>query len=281
MMNSATAQNKTFMENEFPYITPAPAAEPLPPAPPSELQPQPQGLQLVAPLWHTAVIVAFVLFSSYLSSSKLGGGGAGPKGGRMLLYLGTIVQDFLLLGFIWFGLWRKKVRLRDLIGGPWTVVDLLMDAALAAGFWVVSLMILVGLKFAMGLASLDSKTAMDSAKQSIGGMMPQSVNELLLFLSLAMMAGFFEEILFRGYLQKQLSALTGNAYAGLAISGALFGAAHGYQGARMMVLLAIYGMMFGVLAHFRKNLRPGMIAHAWQDGISGVAFFILTKYKLV
>jgi hypothetical protein len=40
-------------------------------------------------------------------------------------------------------------------------------------------------------------------------------------------------------------------------------------------------MMFGLLAHFWKGLRPGMMAHAFQDAFSGIAFFILTKYHLI
>jgi len=44
-----------------------------------------------------------------------------------------------------------------------------------------------------------------------------------------------------------------------------------------MVLIAVYGMLFGLLAHFRKNLRPGMMAHTFQDAFSGIMFFVLTN----
>jgi len=38
-----------------------------------------------------------------------------------------------------------------------------------------------------------------------------------------------------------------------------------------MLLVAIMGVLLGVLAWWRKNLRPGMMAHAWQDLLAGWA----------
>jgi len=247
--------------------------------PPVPFPPQPEGRRLVAPIWHTIGIVVIVLLTSYFASKQIGSPASNARG-RLPLYAGTIIQDTVLLGLVWIGLWLKKFKMRDLIGGKWEAEDLLIDVATAALFWIVSLAALVALRYAMGMIRFDGKPNADALK-SIGGILPHTSQELAGFLMLALMAGFFEEILFRGYLQKQLSAITGNAYAGLVLAGALFGAAHGYQGTRMMVLLAIYGMMFGLLAHFRKNLRPCMMAHAWQDGLAGTAFFILTKYKLI
>ena len=97
-------------------------------------------------------------------------------------------------------------------------------------------------------------------KRAVGPVMPQNGLEITFFVVLVMFAGFFEEIIFRGYLQRQIGAMAGNIWWGVLASAVLFGAAHGYQGSRLMVLIGIYGAMFGVLAVLRKNLRPGMIA---------------------
>ena len=43
----------------------------------------------------------------------------------------------------------------------------------------------------------------------------------------------------------------------------------------MMIVIGIYGMFFGILAHLRKSLRPGMMAHAFQDSIAGIGLFKL------
>ena len=65
-------------------------------------------------------------------------------------------------------------------------------------------------------------------------------------------------------------ALTRNAPAGILLSAAVFGAAHAYQGYKMVILIAFYGAMFGGLANWRGSVRPGMIAHGWQDSLNGV-----------
>jgi hypothetical protein len=45
----------------------------------------------------------------------------------------------------------------------------------------------------------------------------------------------------------------------------------------MMVVIGVYGSFFGILAHFRKSLRPGMMAHAFQDALSGLALFFFSR----
>jgi hypothetical protein len=38
----------------------------------------------------------------------------------------------------------------------------------------------------------------------------------------------------------------------------------------MILIIAVYGCMFGALALWRRSLRPGIIAHFLQDSISGI-----------
>jgi len=38
----------------------------------------------------------------------------------------------------------------------------------------------------------------------------------------------------------------------------------------MATIIALYGLMFGVFAYWRRSVRPGMIAHAWQDAVTGI-----------
>ncbi|HMF91745.1 MAG TPA: type II CAAX endopeptidase family protein [Candidatus Angelobacter sp.] len=259
----------------------APSAPPAPPVAPEAPASVPgTGTQLIAPVWHTIVLLIIILGNSYFASVRLAHNV--QNRGRILLYLGTMVWQLLLFGLVWFGLRLKKTKLRDVIGGQWSKAeDFLLDGAIAAGFWIVSAAILVGLKFAFGLASLDAKRSADQVKQTIGAITPKTLTELAVFVLLALCAGFFEEIVFRGYLQKQIGAITRNAYLGLVIAAIIFGAGHGYQGTPQMVLIGLYGAMFGALALLRRSLRPGMMAHAWQDAFSGVAAYVLTKMGML
>jgi membrane protease YdiL (CAAX protease family) len=50
----------------------------------------------------------------------------------------------------------------------------------------------------------------------------------------------------------------------------LFGAVHIYQGEKHAIAIAVLGMLLGVLAVMRRNLKPGMISHMIQDSIGGI-----------
>ncbi len=101
-------------------------------------------------------------------------------------------------------------------------------------------------------------------------MLPQGIVEMTVWAALSVTAGICEETIFRGYLQRQFTAITKSAPAGIVISAIAFGAAHGYQGFRFAILISLFGAMFGILAYWRRSVRPGMIAHAWQDTLGGV-----------
>ena len=45
----------------------------------------------------------------------------------------------------------------------------------------------------------------------------------------------------------------------------LFGICHWYQGVKQAILISVLGALYGILAQWRKSLRPGMISHAWSD----------------
>src|SRR5450432_651215 len=50
----------------------------------------------------------------------------------------------------------------------------------------------------------------------------------------------------------------------------VFGAGNAYQGAKQVVVISVLGALYGVLAAWRKNLRPGMIAHTLSDVVGGL-----------
>jgi membrane protease YdiL (CAAX protease family) len=151
----------------------------------------------------------------------------------------------------------------------------LLDVLIAAAFWIVSMLALAALRLALG--TLPKADDVAELKRTLGFLVPGTTQELVLWLLVSLTAGFCEEIIFRGYLQQQFRLLTNSALFGIIASGLLFGGGHGYQGPRMMVVLAVYGMMFGALAHWRRSLRPGMIAHAWQDAITGIVSRVLLR----
>lgn len=225
----------------------------------------------VAPAWHTALFVVVIVSFAALSARTQGQMIA--HRGRVTVYLLTLAWEYLLVGYVLWGARKNRVTLREIVGGRWKSPEsLLIDVAIAFAFWIAAAGTLAALSFALGLAS-PSQVA--EARKQLGALLPQSGLELALWLALSATAGFCEEIMFRGYLQQQFRAATRSTAAAIVLQAVVFGIAHAYQGGRRIILIAVYGALFGMLAAWRKSLRPGMIGHAIQDSFSGIAFRLL------
>lgn len=260
-------------------IEPQPTPEfSVPVSEPIVVPPAPDKPALIAPWWHTLLITALILGNSLLGSSKIGA--VQGQGSRLLLYGGTFVTQLVLILLVWFGIHLRGVRIRDLIGGRWKTVEaFLLDVGLAIVFLVVADLLLVGVRVVVGTMDLHNLVKQkDETLRMLGPIAPHTYLEAGIFVLLSVCAGLFEEIIFRGYLQRQFAVLGRSAVVGIVASAAIFGLGHGYQGPRMMVVIGVFGAFFGILAHFRKSLRPGMMAHALQDAFTGISLFYLIRH---
>ena len=188
---------------------------------------------------------------------------------RPAMYVLTILLEWSVVAYIAWGAKRHGSSLRELIGGKWNDSKaFLKDVAIAAGFWPIALVVL----FVTALA-----LRADKPGPSMRFMLPQSHLEMVLWVLTSLTAGICEEIIFRGYFQKQFIAWTGNVPAGALLSAAVFGAGHIYQSGKSASIIAVYGLLFGILAEMRRSLRPGMITHAWHDGLVGLVGRLIAK----
>ncbi len=233
----------------------------------------------IAPQWHTILLVVFLVVTSWAGADSQHT--YAHKHGRIVLYVTTMAAEWLMFAYVMWGVRKRGVGLRELTGGRWVQPeDALLDVAIAVGFWIVALIVLgivaaifgaatgqIGGGAAANAASLAERCA--ELKRNLGFIAPSGRNEILVFLAVAATAGFCEEIIYRGYLQRQFTALSGFAAAGVVAQAAMFGASHGYQGARSMVVIGVYGALFGLLVLWRRSLRPAMVAHALHDSVIG------------
>jgi membrane protease YdiL (CAAX protease family) len=219
--------------------------------------------RLLAPWWHTAILIAMLLIVS-LTGKR--GQNTLSGGHKLPLYFWTMGWEWILTGTVWLGI-RKRMRLRDLIGGRWaTMEDFFLDVVFAGAFWGCAAFVLgIGAK----LMHLDHPGKLENLRRQIGFLSPTTNLELGVWFWVSATAGFCEEIIFRGYLQRQFAAMTNSMISGVLLSAIVFGASHGYEGVARMILIAVFGLMFGLLAWWRKSLRAGMMAHAWHDALSG------------
>ncbi len=188
---------------------------------------------------------------------------------RLLFYLPTMAWEWLVVGYIYWGLRRHGKTMQNIVGRRWrSAADFFIGIAIAFGFWIVAIFFLSLVARAVGANGMS---------QAVRLLAPQSLLESILWVALAITAGICEETIFRGYLQRQFVAWTRSAPVGVVLSAALFGAGHIYQGAKATIVIGVYGLMFGILAEARQNLRPGIIAHAWHDSITGLIIRFLPK----
>ncbi|HKI25627.1 MAG TPA: CPBP family intramembrane glutamic endopeptidase [Candidatus Sulfotelmatobacter sp.] len=225
----------------------------------------------VAPAWHTIVILV-VLFGVSLAGAI--NHGLSPRGhahGRAIGYVVVMIVEWIMVAFIWYGVSRRDLRISDLVGGSWArPIAILRDLGIAIAFLIVSWLVLGGISYLLKVVP----------NEAIRNLFPHGPAEVVLYLMLAATAGFCEELIFRGYLQRQFTALTRTAAGGIILQGVAFGVSHGYQGWRYMVVIAVFGVLFGLLVQWRRTLRPGMIAHFVQDGVGGLLGSHLPKHIL-
>jgi membrane protease YdiL (CAAX protease family) len=212
----------------------------------------------VAPRWHTAVALLIIFSVSGVGAYRHSLSPVGFAHGKSLGYLSVIVMQWLTLAFICYGVRQRGLAFPGLIDGSWPRwTSVLRDIVLAVGFIIVSAIILASVSHLLHAGNRDV----------LARLLPHTRIEIALYLLLCATAGFCEEIIFRGYLQKQFCAWTHSVSAGLILQAVVFGAAHGYQGPRLMVVITVFGLLFGLLAQGRQSLRPGMIGHFLQDAL--------------
>jgi len=228
---------------------------------------KPSSPRLVAPRWHTVLFVA--LFLTLSLSGALFQREAHSQPGRLLqhrhvapLYLSLIAMEWGLFFYVWkAGLYRSGTKLCELIGGRWrSPKDVAVDASLAIGLWTAWMIVERGWDRWLGPAHA----------ASIQAFLPQRAGEILLWVGVSISAGICEEVVFRGYFQRQFEGFTRSKWIALFLQAALFGISHGYQGLEACVKIAIFGALYGLVALWRRSLRPGMMAHSGGDILSGI-----------
>jgi uncharacterized protein len=240
------------------------------PEAPQKTQPIASWTHLLGFLLIGAGMVALGLLAQHAPA----GGGAGASGnlGRhsqaISIYLSAIVMDWLLLYYCWAGVHRRGGSLTTLSGGRWTSwKSLATDVGISVPFWLIWAGAAYGVHWLLGASSA----------KTVDNLLPHSPLEILIWIATSITAGICEEMAFRGYVQKQFHALTGSIAIAVLAQGIVFGLFHAYQGWQNVIVISVLGVLFGILAAWRRNLRANIIVHAWADLWSGWLQFVLWK----
>lgn len=172
------------------------------------------------------------------------------------VYVSVLVGQLALVWYVRSGL--RGITLLELAGGRPRIVDLLIGPVL----WIVARLLLDALRHALG-----------GSNSRVSGLMPRTVPEQALWIALSIAAGVCEELVYRGYLQRQFTALTSSAPAAIVIQAVLFGVSHAYQDLRSVALITVFAVLFGLVALMTRRLYAGMLAHAITDIVAGLRVF--------
>lgn len=214
---------------------------------------------LIASPWHTLIVVLLGIFNTYRGIWQAAHARAGTGPGRPDLYGRILFFELLFLAIVIVGVRLRGVSLQTIFGKQWqSVGEVLRDLGLGVCLLVVSTIV----------GSVLAGHGGRAADPAILYMIPQTSLEMALWMVVSLAAGICEEAIFRGYLQRQFSALTRNVPVGIILAAAAFGASHLYQGFRRASVIAIAAVMFGWFAYWRKSVRPRMVAHTLQDAVA-------------
>jgi len=182
---------------------------------------------------------------------------------------------FVLVAFLWicFGValvgiqQRRCITWREVVGARWSSAGaVIRDLGVAC-------LTLVGMAVIGNLSNMLLHASEHDVRVFRAMVAPQNGVEALAFLAAALTAGFVEEFVFRGYLQRQCQALFGSTILASVVQVLIFTQGHFYQGWRRLVPVFLIGALLTVVALWRKSLLPGMMAHAIGDSLVTIAYF--------
>lgn len=220
----------------------------------------------IAPWWHTVLVLLPTAALSLAGKYQHGLADAHIPGlhPRLSAYFTVMAAELLQVFLIWAALRRRGRSIAELIAGRWqTPASFFKDLGISLGFLVVAVPLSGFLMHLIGGEGI----------RNMSNFTPRTISELVVFLLLAITGGgFCEELIFRGYLVQQFQGWTGSWKLAVLFQGLVFGLGHGFYGKAMFVVM-VHGWLLGLLARWRNNLRPGMLAHGLQDSIGGIAAF--------
>ena len=220
-------------------------------------RPQLDCYQRVANPLHTLVVLAAVGATAFRGAMNVDAMRTAVNLNRVRMYERTILSEWVMFALVVLGVAFAHSPLTTVLGEHWrSIRHALRDIGIGVGYSIISALLLS--VFGSVLHNADTDRA-------IRFLLPHGGLEMALWVVLSVTAGICEEAVYRGYLQRQFMALTSNAPAGILLSAAMFALAHAYQGWRGAIVIAMDGALLGTLAHWRKSVRPGIIAHTWKD----------------
>ena len=235
-----------------------------PPPPSAEETPKP-----VAHWLHTVALGGVLLLTTLYGHSRAGEAIV-TEAPRIPRYISTMMLEWLLLGAVIAGVYHRRVFFLTAFRNRANSVAQCLGLGIVVyilGFMAIAI---------VGAALYFTPLFHKRNEAVILAMSPHTPLEFVFWFGVSLSAGVCEELIFRGYLQQQLTAWTRRPVASIFIAALLFGSVHLYEGLGAILPLAALAVVYGfVVRHCKGDLRAVIVAHTLQDFI--VAFIVLAK----
>ena len=208
-------------------------------------------------------ILAFLMVAGVLNASKNITASHVPDSAQM------IKNDLIMIGMLWLWVMFVYRGMKERGRSIWeffelksfTLTKLLSDCACAALAFALIYACSLGVHHFLPDTSPSNNPLLSSQPDGLLG--------VAVWLCISISAGISEEIVFRGYLQRQLTSMTGRVAIAILAQGVVFGIGHAYEGLSSVLAIVLHGLFLGILAHWRGNIRAGIIEHAGWDILAG------------
>jgi uncharacterized protein len=214
----------------------------------------------IASIRHTLRFLLIVSAVAAIGSIQSRHGTTSPTVSRIPLYVSVAGLQLLFVWFIKKGVRPHGHSIMALVGRRWNRAS--------AGF--VDVALAVGLVVLLRGCTLTIESVFGRHDARIAFLLPSGPGESILWVALSVVAGTCEEIVYRGYLQRQLWSFSRVLPVAVLLQAFVFAGAHAYQGWRAALITGIYGIGFGAVAAWRRSIIPGAIAHVLVDIVGGL-----------
>lgn len=169
----------------------------------------------------------------------------------------VILRDLALASLVFFFLWRNGEapgRIGWSFGHGWT------DVGLGIVLFIPFSYLIAFLESALQGVGLSAPPA-----QLPSFLAARDTLQLVLAAVLVTVVAFTEEIIFRGYLIRRLTAVTGSTPLAVLLSAVIFSLGHGYEGAAGVITVGTMGLLFALAYIWRGTLVIPIVIHFLQD----------------
>lgn len=184
-------------------------------------------------------------------------------GQRFPAYLRIATLEWLVFAYLVFGIRRKANTVGNVIdtcpGGLRRWFSSIGLGIAAAAVWMV-----------LGAIIMGALRPTEADLRMIQSFLPHGFAEKAGFVVLTLTAGFCEEFIYRGYLQRQFQAWTRSLTLAVMLQAGLFALLHITLPWKFILSVTAMALLLGTLVGWRKSLVPAMLVHTIVNLLGGL-----------